>query len=48
MPVHRRSKRRFKTARAAWSDIHRATGKTAKVVTGKAHTRTHWVFRTRR
>lgn len=42
--IHTRSKGRFKTARAAWGDIANATGKSAKRVVGKAHSRTHWRF----
>jgi len=39
-----RSKRRFRTARAAWSDIHRRTGRRAASVIRTAHTRLSWVF----
>lgn len=43
----RRSKRLFKSARAAWMDILHRTGIPARRVVGKAHTRTHWVFKVR-
>jgi len=47
MTTHRRSKARFKSARAAWHDIARATGKRASAVKRRAHTARHWVFVTR-
>ncbi len=44
----RRAKRRFPTARAAWTDIQKVQGVTAKAVKRRRHTRTHWGFVVRR
>ena len=42
-----RSKKTYRTARAAWSDIARARGLKPRQVKG-AHTRTHWRWKTKR
>ncbi len=44
----KRAKRRFPTARAAWTDIRKDEGLTAKAVVRKRHTRSHWGFVVRR
>ena len=41
----RRSKKRFKSARAAWMGIERATGAPSSTVVEKAHTASHWRFK---
>lgn len=46
--AYRRSKREFKSARSAWRDIARTAGIGIQRVTGRAHTRTHWVFLVRK
>ena len=42
--TRRRSRARFKSARAAWLDIEHATGIPASRVKGTAHTRKSFVF----
>lgn len=45
LKTHKRSKSRFKSARAAWMDIGKKTGKSPRSVKKKKHTSTHWVFK---
>lgn len=43
-----RTKKKYATAREAWSDISNKTGLTAKSVAKTAHTRALWVFLVKR